>query len=202
MFVESTSFTLQDDDHELTLSAAPATIKEDGGVKRITVTARVTDPPRKDITLLLRSLNPTAYTLSKTSLGIDIDAADSSGTASFEITPVDDNVFNGDVEIDITLDSSSNNLVVRGPAKVTLQDDEKLPGLDLAVSPERIGEGGGTRRVTVTATLEEGVLLPTSTRVAVSISEDSDQYALSTGALAITIPAGGIRELLVLMSRR
>ena len=50
-------------------------------------------------------------------------------------------------------------------------------------------EGGGAQRVAVTATLMDGVLLPTSTTVNVTVSEDSDQYATSGTSLTITIPA-------------
>ena len=128
------------------------------------------------------------YALSKTSLMIDVDAGDTMGTASFDVTPVNDSVYNGATKIEVTL-ASSSNLAVRGPATITLNDDEKLPALDLAVSPERIGEGQGARRITATATLKDGVLLPTSTRVAVTIGTNADQYSLSTAALAITIPA-------------
>ena len=188
-FVVPATLELQDDDQELTLTATPDAIKEDGGQKRITVMATLAASRGIDTAIPVNiSQKSGSYTLNKTSLMIDVDAGDTMGTANFDITPVDDNVYNGAVKIEVTL-ASSSNLAVRGPATITLNDDEELPALALSASPERIGEGQGARRVTVTATLKDGVLLPTSTRVNVTIGTNAAQYSLSTAALAITIPA-------------
>ena len=188
VFVVSTTLEIQDDDHELSISAAPSAIDEDGGAKRITVTALVTTSPVKDITIPVTIAQGSGYSLNRSSLGIDIDAGETSGTAAFEVTPVDDNVFGGDIKVEVAV-GSGTDLVNRGPTSVTIKDDEKLPGLKLAVSPEEIGEGQGTRRITVTASLDDGVLLPTATRVSVSVSQNGDQYSTTASALSITIPA-------------
>ena len=187
----STSITLQDDDHEVTLTAAPTSVKEEDGTERITVTATLTDARRTDISVpVIISENAQFYSLSATSLMIDIDATDTSGTETFEITPVDNDTYNGNLKVTIDVDSGGSDLVLRDTASIEVVDDEALPSLALSVDPEEIAEGGGGQRVMVTAELEDGVLLATNTTVTVSIDEDEDQYSLSSSEIAISIRAG------------
>ena len=111
-----------------------------------------------------------------------------SGKSTFTLTPVNNETWNGDQKITVTLGSGSD-LVLRDDATITVVDDEKLPALALSTDPEKVAEGGGAQRVTVTATLKDGVLLPTATTVSVTIKDNTDQYALSGTELAISIPA-------------
>ena len=79
--------------------------------------------------------------------------------------------------------------MLRDDFTITLTDDEELPTLKLSAVPDMVGEGGGGQRLTVTASLEDGVVLPTATTVAVEVEENADQYSRSTAMLSIVIPA-------------
>ena len=185
----SADLTLNDDDHEISLTAAPDTVKEEDGKKKVTVTVTLSKARSADTTIPVTvSTNAAFYNLSASALAVEIDASEMTGTASFDITPIDNSMYNGNQEIRVDLGASSD-LVLRDVAKITLVDDEELPALALSTDPEEVAEGGGAQRVTVTATLMDGVLLPTSTTVNVTVSEDSDQYATSGTSLTITIPA-------------
>ena len=182
--------TLEDDDHEVTLAIDPTSVSEDGGTEEITVTATLTDDRRSDIAIpVIISQSSAYYSLSASAIEIEIDAGDTTGDETFEITPDDNETYNGNQRITISVDGTKSDLVLRDTAVLTLEDDEGLPDLVLSVSPSMISEGGGGERVMVTATLEDGVLIPTTTTVAVEVAEDDDQYSLSSNALTIQIPA-------------
>ena len=180
---------LRDNDHELTLSASPDMLTEDGGKKKVTVTAEITSTRAQDINIPVTiSTSPSFYTLSESSFNVEIEAQKTMGTASFEITPTDNATYDGSQEITVTLGSGSN-LVLRDDFTITLTDDEELPTLKLSAVPDMVAEGGGGQRLTVTASLEDGVVLPTATTVSVEVEENADQYSRSTAMLSIVIPA-------------
>ena len=188
VFVVSTAITLNDDDHELELMASETEIAEDGGKKKVTVTATLTKGTRAtNINIPVTVSTSRFYTLSENSFNIEIEAQETMGTGSFEITPANNVTYDGSQKI--TIDVGTTTLAFKGPVTIALNDDEKLPDLKLSASPDKISEGGGGRRVTVTASLEGGVTLSTSTRVAVSITPNSGEYGLSANAMSITIPA-------------
>ena len=103
-------------------------VKEEDGTERITVTATLTDARRTDISVpVIISENAQFYSLSATSLMIDIDATDTSGTEPFEITPVDNDTYNGNQKVTIDVDSGGSDLVLRDTASIEVIDDEALP---------------------------------------------------------------------------
>ena len=164
-------------------------MKEEDGKKTVTVTATLREARTTDIMIPVTiSTNATYYNLSRSALSIGIDATDMSGKSTFTLTPVNNETWNGDQKITVTLGSGSD-LVLRDDATITVVDDEKLPAMALSTDPEKVAEGGGAQRVTVTATLKDGVLLPTATTVSVTIKDNADQYALSGTELSIRIPA-------------
>ena len=172
------------------MTASPGTVNEDDGEKEVTVTASLRTARATDITVPVTiSTNATYYNLSTSTLSIEIDAAETSGKATFDITPVNNTTFNGNQKATITV-GSGTNLVLRDDTSVTVVDDEKLPQLVLSADPSQVTEGGGGQRVTVTAALEDGVLLSTATEVSVEVSEDDDQYSLSGTKFTIMIRAG------------
>ena len=71
---------------------------------------------------------------------IDIDANEMMGTESFDITPVDNDTYDGDQEITVTLDDSESDLVLRDSRTITVVDDESLPDLVISVDPEEVAE--------------------------------------------------------------
>ncbi len=85
------------------------------------------------------------------------------------------------------------NGVTAGDVQVTVEDDDKTPGLvRLAVSPERVTEDGGPATVTVTATLS-GETRTTTTEVAVTVAGGtaySGADFVAVPGFTVTIPAG------------
>ncbi len=182
---------LLDDDHQLELSVEPSTVNEDKGEQTVIVTANLTEdaPLATTVPLTISPASTSFYTLSATALSIQISAGSSSGTAKFNITPVDNDTYDGNQKIKVDLNDAQSNLALREAKEIVLADDESPPALDLSVSPSSIKEANGAQTVTVTAKLTDGVLLSSSTVVTVNIAANDDQYTLSTKVLAITIRA-------------
>ena len=194
------TLTITDNDTASTaiaLSLAPASVAEGGGARSVTVTAR-----------LNRSTRPTdtAVTVSRTggdatpgtdfqavrSFALTIPARQSSGTATFTFTPLDDSDEEGDETVILT-GSTSEPGVDDGSATLTISDDESVPtAVLLSLSPDSVSEGAGSASVTVTAALNRGIR-EAATAVRVTLKGDSaaageDFQAVSP--FTVTIPAG------------
>ena len=152
-----------------------------GGAQSVTVTATlletspgvvVTLPEETVVTVTVGGGSSTAVSgtdyATVDDFTVRIPAEASSGMAPFDLTPIDDAVFEGPELIFVR--GTATGFAV-SPAFYTLNDDETAPtGITLSVSPSMVEEdAGGAQSVTVTATLEGSVTLAVDTDVTVSV---------------------------------
>ena len=116
-----------------------------------------------------------------------------SGEATFTLTPVDDEIAEGDEAITV---SGTAGLSVE-PAALTLEDDDEAStSVELSVSPAVVSEDGGAQQIAVTAALD-GAARSEATPVTVSVGAAGDAAASGTDYQAVRLRAddpGGFRE--------
>ena len=196
--------TIRDNDEIATLSTlttTPTRVLEDGGATAVAVTATL-DGTRTDATdvavAVTGSGNADAVDFQNVpSFTITIAAGDKSGTNTFTLTPIDDEV-----------DESNETLTVTGTSRVTVNgtsiatvivtevelvdDDATSSSIALTAEPPRVSEGAGATPVEVTATLDAGARTEATT-VTVTVSGSGNADAVDFADVAdftITIPAG------------
>ena len=175
--------TITDDDGTVTLSATPSSVAEDGGVKTVTVTATSAHSyaAAKTITVTVGKTGDSAesgkdYT-AVADFTMTLPANSKSGTATFSLTPTNDNIIEDDETLSI--DGASGSLTVNGTS-VTITDDEGPDiGLDVDVepfldaNPDRVAESDAAKQVKVTAGTEGGVFLQ-DREVYVTVGDSAD----------------------------
>ena len=115
-----------------------------------------------------------------------------SGEATFTLTPVDDEIAEGDEAI--TVSGTVSGLTVE-PAALTLEDDDEAStSVELSVSPAVVSEDGGAQQIAVTAALD-GAARSEATPVTVSVGAAGDAAVSGTDYQAasdfvLTIPEG------------
>ena len=156
----------------ITLTTAPASVREDDSATAVTVTAtldgNVTLAGATAVTVSVgggSATSGTDYTAVE-DFTLTIAATESTGTGTFTLTPTQDNVSEGDETIDVT--GSAGDITVT-KAEMTLTDDETAPTIALTTAPTSVGEDDSATQVTVTATLGGNVTLPGATEVTVSV---------------------------------
>ena len=207
-FVAATSVTLLDNDQDITLSfaeydgsdpstnpaslvtsAAVAEMAADNEDQEVVLWVRAADAPRNamDVPITV-SRNNSRYSVTG-DLSVEISAGDNLGKTTLKITPVDNDRYDADAKITVSV---GGGLEAR-PVTITVRDmDETKPTLKVEASPDKIYESGAdTQIVQVTATLD-GDAVQTSTKVTLAVTDasDDDRYSV-TGTKSITIPAGG-----------
>ena len=194
------TLTLSDDDGPptgiaLTLTDASGTalseVAEDAGATTVTVTATATGgmafAADTDVTISVTGSGAAAAvdfdTVSDFTIAFSAGAASAEGT--FTLTPTDDAVHETDETV--TVSGESGTLTIPD-ATLTLEDDEDLPTLTLALDPGSIGENGGV--ATVTASLSGA----SSSATAVTVTAAPDAGAVATDftltGSTLTIAAG------------
>ena len=196
--------TIRDNDATPTLSTlttTPARVLEDGGATAVAVTATL-DGIRTDATdvavAVTGSGNADAVDFQNVpSFTITIAAGDKSGTNTFTLTPIDDEV-----------DELNETLTVTGTSRVTVNgtliatvivtevelvdDDATSSSIALTAEPPRVSEGDGATPVRVTATLDGGARTEETT-VTVTVSGSGNADAVDFNDVqdfTITIAAG------------
>ena len=196
--------TIDDDDPEptsITLSVSPTEVSEgDGSATSIVVTATLDgDSTRATSTTVTLSLAGTA-----TGLGADytsvvpsemtIPAEEATGTASLSITPMDDEIVEGDETI--VVEGTVSGFTVSSASITILDNDTEATRIILSVNPTEVSEGDGrATSITVTATLDGGTTRATSTTVTLSLSGTATGSGAdyTVGALpTVTILAGNL----------
>ena len=155
------------------LSVEPATVNEDDGTTRITVTgtldgAALTTSTSVDVSVGAGADSATAGTdfATVTSFDLTIDANAMKGSATFDLVPTDDEVAEGAETVEVS--GTTTDLSV-DPATLTITDDDATPTkVILSVEPATVNEDDGSTQVTVTGTLD-GAALTTNTVVEVSV---------------------------------
>ena len=201
----------------VTLSATPVAVPEGAGPTRLAITATLntTTALTEDASVHVTVAGGTAtededYTA--TAVTLVIAAGDLSRTGVLNLTPLDDEIAEGDETVLIT--GTVDGLDVT-PAEVTITDDDDEPtGITLRATPNSVGEGdedtilnvkavlaGGDRRpVDTTVTLSvEGAALPAEGGGTTTAASDDDfsfspvlpeDDADPPGQMTLTIPAG------------
>ena len=172
----STTLLLTDDDAEPTgiaLSTNPATVSEGAGATTVTVTATVeggTTYASDQTVSIAFSGSGSAGVVGFASLpdiSVVVDAGEATGTASFSLTPVDNNVDESDETITLTGNHAGNSLATT----LTLEDDDATPtDITLQADPAAISEDAGATTVTVTALVEGGTTYGVEQTVRISVS--------------------------------
>ena len=195
--VESATLTIDDDDAASTkviLSVDPPSVSEGDGQTSVTVTGTLDGSART---------GPTSVTVSVTggtaTAGTDFDTVNNFtltipaeatiGTASFDLMPTDDRIYEGPETV--TVSGNTNGLSV-DPATVTITENDAMPAkVILSLNPPTVSEGAGATTVTVTGTLD-GAALTSATSVTVSVDGDTATATTDFSTVndfTLTIPA-------------
>ena len=161
----------------ITLTLAPADVSEGAGATAVTVTAALDAAARTaDTVVSVTVAGATAEAdtdfTAVSPFALTITAHQHSGTATFELTPIQDTI----AEVDETLAVSGTvtETLTVNDATLTLTDDDEAPtGVTLAVTPQSVAEDAGATALTVTATLAGGTTLPAATTVTLTVSDGS-----------------------------
>ena len=192
-----TQVELVDDDatsSSIALTAEPPRVSEGDGATEVGVTATLDASARTEVIEVTVSVAGTGNAdavgfQDVPSFTITIAAGDRSGTATFTLTPIDDNVDESDETLSVT---GTSVLPVTG-TQVELADDEATSSsISLTAEPPRVSEGDGATAVGVTATLDAGARTEETT-VTVTVSGSGDADAVDFADVAdftITISAG------------
>ncbi len=163
--------TITDDDAAptgITLTVSPATVGEEDGKTKITVTATVNGTTRYvDAQTVTVSVGG-GTTISGTDYGavenfdITIAAGDASKAGTFDLTPTDDDLHEGSETIDVTGTSSALTIT---KASITLEDDDAQPSF--AVADASASEGDAiTFTVTRSGAMDNAVSVKWNTKAA------------------------------------
>ena len=193
----SGSETVEDDtaSTQISLSVAPAAVAEDAGATNVTVTGRLDGAALStatSVTVSVVSGTATAGTdfVAVASFPLTIAANETSGTATFNLTPTDDSLVE-DVETVKVSGSTGGDLTVLA-ATLEITDDDQ-PSYVLAVNPATIAEAGGLSTVTVST---GGVSFPADQTIALGFggsatkgtdySVDAESLTLTTGQTSVS----------------
>ena len=194
---QSASITLVDDDEApsgVTLSVNPSSVDEGDGATTITVSAAVEGGTTYAATQVLRitvagsgnsgtvGFNPVS------AFDLSVAAGASSGSGTFELTPID----NAADETDETITVSSSSTLVTNSATITIHDNDEVSlTIDLSVSPSSVGEGDGATTITVTVT--SGGAFQDAQDIPITVAASGNAAAVGFAAVpdfTITLSAG------------
>ena len=196
--VTKAEVTLTDDETapaSITLTTSPTSVSESASGTTVTVTATLdgsaTRPDATEVTVSVgggTATSGTDYT-AVSSFTVTIPQETASGTATFTLTPTNDDIAEGDESIDVT--GTADGFTVTN-AEVTLTDDEMAPAsITLTVSPTSVSESASGTTVTVIATLDGSATRPGATDVTVSVgggSATSGTDYTAVSSFTVTIP--------------
>ena len=198
--VIGTAVTIADDDTAstgVTLTASPVTVDEDAGATTVTVTAELDAAPRAVATVVTVSVGANGDSAeagtdygSVSDFTVTIPADAMRGSESFELTPVNDGLAEGDEELSI--EGSVPGLDVIGAELMITDGSTSDNAVKLSVTPSSVSEGAGATEIEVMAELERG---PRSapTPVMIRIERNDDEYHRDPGEFEIMIPAEKVR---------
>ena len=173
--VTGTTVTLTDDDAApaVGLTLNPSTLGEGASGTQVTVTGTFsnTNTYAADQTVTV-SVGGSGTATSGTDYAavsdfdLTIDKGETSGTATFTLTPTQDTLVEGSETIGVA--GTVTGLTVNG-ADLTLTDDDATPSVSLSASPATVGEGAGATTVTVTAAFSNNNTFAADKTVTVSV---------------------------------
>ena len=188
--------TITDDDAApsgITLSVSPDTVGEEDGKTEITVTATVNGTTRyvdaKTVTVSVgggTAISGTDYT-AVTSFDITIAAGDASKDGTFDLTPTNEDLYEGNETIDVTGTSSSITVT---KATISLTDDDIQPSFAVADASAAEGEVI-TFTVTRSGAMDNAVSVKWNTKAAtVAGAASATDYTESTTATKLDFAKG------------
>ena len=192
MTVNGGSVTLTDDDGApaVNLSVNPSSVSEGAAAAGVTVTATFSNTSTyaaaKTVSVRVgdsadSAVSGTDYS-AVTPFDVTIASGDSSGSATFTLTPTDDTVVEGNETLSL---SGTSDLTVNG-ASVTLTDDDGAPAINLSVNPSSISEGASATSVTVTAAFSNSSTYGAAKTVTVTVGDSGDSATSGTDYSAVT----------------
>ena len=163
---------------EIALTVSPATVEEDSGATTVTVTGRLNQAPRASDTSVTVSVGATGDAATEgtdyaavSDLTLTIDAGQTSGTATFTLTPADDDVDEGDKAIAVEGTAAASGLTVSGTMVTIGEDDGR--GVEVSATTLTVPEGGSSTYTVVLGAEPTGTVT-----VAVSAPFGSDLTAI------------------------
>ena len=188
--------TITDDDAApsgITLSVSPDTVGEEDGKTEITVTATVNGTTRyvdaKTVTVSVgggTAISGTDYT-AVTSFDITIAAGDASKDGTFDLTPTNEDLYEGNETIDVTGTSDSITIT---KATISLTDDDIQPSFAVADASAAEGEVI-TFTVTRSGAMDNAVSVKWNTKAATGAGAASaTDYTESTTATKLDFAKG------------
>ena len=191
--------TVTDDDLQIDLALAPIRVSEDGGGRTVTVTATLASGARTEATAVALTVSgsgdPGAVDFAPvTPFTLTITANQTSGQATFRLTPENDSVDETDETVTVSGAVAALPALVVNPATLTLADDDvPSDAIALTVNPTDVSEGVGAlgATVTVTAMLNRGARAE-ATEVEVSVTGNTATAGTDFAAVdsfTLTIPA-------------
>ena len=201
LVVHGAEVALADDDEvpEVVLGVGPGEVAEGSAAVEVTVTAALSNGGTlpEDTTVVVGVGGGTAAVgedyAAVGDFGIVIPAGGTSGTGTFTLAPVQDDVVEGGETVLVT--GAAPGLTVHG-TEVTLADDDELPEVVLGVDPASVAEGARATEVTVTAALSNGGTFAVDTAVVVGVGGGTAVAGTDYAAVAdlrVVIEAGGTR---------
>ena len=214
--VSGLTVTIADDDAadesastKVTLTVSPTSVAEDatGADRTVTVTAELDGESRTEAAELdgQSRTEATEVTVSVAAgtavegtdfsavnnFTITIDGGDTSGTATFDLVPLDDDIDEPNETVIVSGTTAASSLTVEpeGGLTVTIADNEAAPQVTLVLDPDSISENGGSSAVT--ATLDRASSEATTITVSASPVSPAtpDDFTLSA-TKTLTIAAG------------
>ncbi len=205
------TLTINDDDAapgRITLSVNPTSVAESAGRTGITVTASVNGTTlfadSKTVTVSVGGGTATSSTdyAAVSNFSIVIAAGAASNTGTFNLTPTQDSVAEGNETINVT--GTAPGVATVTAATVTITDDDAAPtALTLTVDADTatnnvqssIAENGGAKTVRIIATLVGTARFVAAKTVTVEVGKSADSATEGTdyatvGTQTITIAAG------------
>ena len=182
--VTGTELTITDDDRvstEVELSVSLTSVAEDAAGTSVTVTGTLDSAARTEATSVTVSIGAGTDTATEgtdyttvNDLTLTIGTGQTSGTATFTLTPDNDTLGEGDEKISVTGTTTATGLTVTG-TELTITDDETVSTeVELSVSHQSVAEDAAAGTVvTVTGTLNGGARTE-ATSVTVSIGAGTD----------------------------
>ena len=178
-----TELTITDDDSastEVALSVSLTSVAEDAAGTSVTVTGTLDGAARTEATTVTVSIGAATDTATEgtdyttvDNLTLTIGADQTSGTATFMLTPDNDTLGEGDEEISVTGTTTATGLTVTGTELTITDDDSASTEVVLSVSLTSVAEDAAGTSVTVTGTLD-GAARTEATTVTVSIGAGTD----------------------------
>ena len=160
---------------DLKLSVNPASVREDAGATDVAVTVEVTDGTAVDVdTYVLLTISPeglnTRYLIGLSTLRIPAGAK--RATATLTLTPIDDEIIDEDLPIEIH-GNAGGGKTVESATIMLIDDDKDSQNIDLSVDIAELIRFDEETEITVTATLD-GKVLDEDTRIFLIIGDHPD----------------------------